>query len=63
MQNITIGRYEHESITREYAGWIEGIRNDGSAWIMWLDENGSPTQYFAHRYVAGGIEGEAVALS
>lgn len=63
MQNITIGRYEHESIAREYAGWIEGIRNDGSTWIIWLDESGSPTQYFAHRDVGGGIKGEAVALS
>ncbi|MFF8327860.1 hypothetical protein ACH49M_21375 [Rhodococcus qingshengii] len=63
MQCIAIGRHEHESVTREYADWIEGIRNDGSTWIMWLDENGSPTQSFAHRDVDGGIEGEAVALS
>ncbi|MCW2092482.1 UNVERIFIED_ORG: hypothetical protein M2328_005762 [Rhodococcus erythropolis] len=62
MQNITIGRYENESIASEFAGWIEGIRNDGSTWIMWLDENDSPTQYFARRDADGGIDGESVAL-
>lgn len=63
MQNITIGRYDHESITMDYAGWVEGIRNDGSTWIMWLDENGSPTQYFACRDADGGVEGEPVLLT
>jgi hypothetical protein len=50
MQNISIGRYsEAESLTHGYDGWIEGIRADGTTWIMWLDDNGSPRQFYGDR--------------
>lgn len=63
LQNITIGRYAHESVTREWAGWIEGIRVDGSTWILYLDEHGSPCMYWAQRERdCGAVVGEPVAL-
>jgi hypothetical protein len=71
MQNITIGRYEHSErpprpgvtdIADLYAGWIEGTREDGSTWIMWLDADGNPEQYWAQRDEGGGVEGEPIML-
>lgn len=62
MQNITIGRYDHESITGEYAGWIEGKRTDGTSWIMWLDADGSPVAYHSHRDELGGVIGAPITL-
>lgn len=62
MQNITIGRYDHESITREYAGWIEGTRTDGTGWIIWLDADGSPIQYHASRDSSGAVLGDPIDL-
>lgn len=76
MQRITIGRYgvipsdvprpDDPDLTPAqdlYAGWIEGVRNDGTTWIMWLDAAGSPDQFWARRDEDGGVEGEPVDLS
>lgn len=62
MQNITIGRYDHESITQSWTGWIEGAREDGSTWILYLDEHGSPRMYWGRRDEAGGVIGDPVEL-
>lgn len=61
MQRITIGRYKGG--VPEYAGWIEGVRDDGTEWIMWLDDHGSPVLLWQHRDEGGGIVGEPVVLA
>lgn len=63
MQNITIGRYDHESITQNWAGWIEGTREDGTTWILWLDEHGSPSSYWPRRAPDGAVIGESIDLA
>lgn len=76
MQNIAIGRYSDtegivhrdesgaiERIEKHYAGWIEGVRDDGSTWIMFLDAAGSPECFWAKREESGGVIGDPVMLS
>lgn len=78
MQNITIGRYKTSDDTHNlghlgsitipvssvFDGWIEGVRDDGSKWIMWLDALGNPLIYFGQRDAeSGAVEGEPVVLS
>lgn len=29
-------------VSAHFDGWIEGVRDDGSTWIMWLDATGKP---------------------
>lgn len=72
MQNITIGRYRfpetavhHEdgSVTPlEHSGWIEGTREDGSTWILFLDQNGSPDLFWGARDADGGVQGQPMRL-
>lgn len=74
MQNITIGRYRPASdsglivppgsvdVADLYAGWIEGTREDGSGWILWLDAQGSPDVFWGQRDPDGGIVGDPVVL-
>lgn len=75
MQNITIGRYSDREgivhrdedgaiarIEKTHAGWIEGIRDDGSTWIMWLDAEGGPCVYWGRREPDGGVIGEGIPL-
>lgn len=45
-----------------FDGWIEGVRDDGSTWIMWLDAHGSPVSFWAEREESGAVVGEAVNL-
>lgn len=72
MQNITIGRYKafpeaipesSTDVAELFDGWIEGIRDDGSTWIMWLDADGNPTVFYPNRDADGGVLGEPVDLS
>lgn len=72
MQNITIGRYKpfpgavpesSTDVAELFDGWIEGTRNDGSTWIMWLDAHGNPTTFYPHRDSDGGVIGHPVDLS
>ena len=77
MQRITIGRYkptpggpfcdlpvavesEGETI---FDGWIEGMRDDGSTWIMFLDSTGDPTVFYPQREEDGGVIGEPINLA
>lgn len=50
-------------VSAYFDGWIEGIRDDGSRWIMWLDANGDPLVYYGQRDESGAVEGEPVVLS
>jgi hypothetical protein len=72
MQNVTIGRYKPfpgevpegaTDVAEIYDGWIEGTRDDGSTWIMWLDANGNPECFWPRRAADGGVEGEPVDLT
>jgi hypothetical protein len=64
MQNITIGRYsEAEGIEKAFAGWIEGVRDDGTSWIMYLDAEGNPETFWAQRESDGAVIGDAMILA
>ncbi|MBF6326567.1 hypothetical protein IU451_29145 [Nocardia cyriacigeorgica] len=64
MKNISIGRYgPRETIDDGYTGYIEGARNDGSTWILFLDADGSPALYWADRDSGGGVIGDPVILT
>ncbi|MFE7744376.1 hypothetical protein [Nocardia sp. NPDC057455] len=62
MKNINVERYDHPSITGAWSGLIEGSRDDGSTWILYLDANGSPALYWAERDEDGGVIGNPVVL-
>ena len=51
------------TVTRDYAGWIEGTRDDGSTWIMWLDANANPTVYWGRREESGAVIGDPINLA
>jgi hypothetical protein len=61
MRKIVTGRYDNPGESG-YAGWVEGTRDDGTSWILFIDENSSPAEFFAQRDESGAILGEAVAL-
>ena len=59
MPNITIGRYDDASITKDYAGWIEpGDRS----WIIYTGADGRPALYYPHREPSGAVIGEGIVL-
>jgi hypothetical protein len=60
MRSILIGHYEDNP---NFSGWVEGTRNDGTRWIMYLDETGSPVEYFGYRDESGAILGDPIDLS
>lgn len=53
-----IGREDFKA----HAGWIEGVRDDGTSWVMFLDASGSPQTFWAHRDVTGAVSGDFVDL-
>ena len=63
MQRITVGRYKDDDTASEYAGWLEGVRDDGTSWIMWLDGEGNPTVFWPRRAEDGGVVGEPITLT
>lgn len=76
MQRVTIGRYgtipadiprpADPALTPAqdmYAGWIEGVRDDGTEWVMFLDKDGGPECYWARRAGDGGVLGDPVNLA
>jgi len=62
MRRISVERYRNPQ-ELGYSGLVEGVRDDGSSWIMWLDENGSPALYWARRDEGGGVIGEPIDLA
>ncbi|MFV8049710.1 hypothetical protein [Mycobacterium sp. 48b] len=50
-------------VSAHFDGWIEGVRDDGSTWIMWLDASGNPTVFYPNRDADGGVIGDPVDLS
>lgn len=74
MQNITIGRYKPHGRTLDvgddavdvadhFDGWIEGVRDDGTSWIMWLDATGNPIVFFPQREEDGAVVGDPIDIS
>lgn len=59
MSNLTIGRYDHESITKDFAGYIEPAEK---SWIIYLDADGKPALYWPKRDADGGVIGDPVEL-
>ena len=59
MGSITIGRYDHESITKNYAGWFEPA---DKSWIIYTDAEGRPAVYYPARDSDGAVIGEPVYL-
>lgn len=58
MSNLTIERYTGP-ITATYAGLIEPADR---SWIIYLDADGKPDTYWAHRDADGAVTGEPIAL-
>lgn len=50
-------------VSAYFDGWIEGVRDDGSTWIMWLDATGNPTTFYPNRDADGGVIGDPIILS
>lgn len=65
MQRIEIGRYPEPA--EGWAGYIEGTRDDGTTWIMYLDKDSNPTQFYGQREDTGedigAVIGEPVLLT
>ncbi|WP_131828895.1 hypothetical protein [Mycolicibacterium conceptionense] len=61
MQRIEIGRYPVPA--EGWAGYVEGTRDDGSTWVMFLDESGSPAQFYGRREPDGAVVGDPVVLT
>lgn len=59
MPSITIGRYDHESITQNYAGWIEPADR---SWIIYTDADGKPAVYYPTREASGAVVGDGILL-
>lgn len=55
-----------DEVSREqfkaHAGWIEGTRDDGTLWIMFMDAAGSPQMFWAQREEDGAVVGEPIEL-
>lgn len=49
-------------ITDEYAGVVEGVRDDGTTWVMYLDAAGSPLVFWSERGVLGEVVGDPISL-
>lgn len=60
MSNLTIGRYDDKSITKDWAGWIEPAN---AAWIIYLGPDGRPALYYPQREPDGAVIGDGILLA
>ncbi|MGI5216280.1 hypothetical protein [Nocardia sp. CA-290969] len=68
---LTATRIHHDDagheVSREtfpaHAGWIEGIRDDGTRWVMYMDAAGSPEMFWPGREPDGAVIGHGIDLS
>lgn len=60
MPAITIGRYDHDSITKDWAGWIEPA---DKSWIIYTDADGKPALYYPNRAANGAVIGDGIPLN
>jgi len=59
MGSIVIGRYDHESITKDFAGWFEPA---DKSWIIFTGSDGRPAVYYPEREADGSVKGDPVLL-
>jgi hypothetical protein len=52
MQNITVGRYSHESVSRDWQGWIEP---DDLSWIAFVRADGVPIVFLDRDPITGAV--------
>lgn len=52
MLDIKVGRYRHESITKDWQGWIEPADR---SWIMFVAADGTPKVYLNRDPVTGAV--------
>lgn len=62
-ENTTGTVYVAVDVADVFDGWIEGVRDDGSTWIMWLDSSGNPTVFYPQREESGAVIGDPIDLS
>lgn len=61
---LATGDGEHWPIPKnDYAGWIEGTRNDGTTWVMFVDGDGNPETYWPSRDDEGAVIGLPIRLT
>jgi hypothetical protein len=46
-----------------HAGYIEGTRDDGTRWIMFLGPDGSPQYFWPYQEEDGAVIGESIILA
>lgn len=60
MKDIKVGRYDQAlNPDLEYGGWVE---DEDATWILFLDRDGRPSQFYAQRDDKGGVTSEPVLL-
>lgn len=52
MTNIKVGRYTHDSVTRDWQGWIEPA---DQTWIMFIAADGTPTVFLNRDPETGAV--------
>ena len=57
------GNYHLEPQSDHCAGLVEGVRDDGTRWVMFLDKVGSPAMFWAVREEDGSVVGDPVFLA
>lgn len=53
MQNITVGRYEQPSVTKDWQGWIEP---DDLSWIAFIGADGVPIVFLDRDPISGAVK-------
>lgn len=53
MQNIIVGRYNHESLTVDWQGWIEP---QDLSWIAFIKADGTPQVYLNRDPITGSVQ-------
>lgn len=56
------GHELHREQYQAHTGWGEGVRDDGTTWIMYLDEHASPLIFWGRRDEDGAVAGPGVVL-
>ena len=61
-----------EAIEDHYSAVVEGVRDDGSGWVMFIDADGCPELFWSERgpdrvvdgaVVGGGVIGDPIVLN
>lgn len=50
-------------LVQAHTGWIEGVRDDGTTWVMFMDDRGNPLMFWPQREPDGTVRGNPIELS